>query len=176
MRGALLRIAGWAEAVLRPLFLACALLAALAATAIVGLIGASVAMRYFANAPFRFTEEAVGLLVTAAFFLALPLVTYRAEHVRVTVAVAALPEGARRVVQALAGLFGVAFCAWFVLLCLPWLGFALDRGIKTEVARLLLWPWMALLPVSLLLTGAAFVLRAVSPEPDPEPAPGARAP
>lgn len=153
------RVEGW----LRPVFVLLAVLAALAGTAIVGLLGASVVMRHLASAPFRFTEELVGLLVTAAFFLALPLVTLNAEHVRVRLLVAALPPGAQRVAAVAAGLLGAAFCLWFVRLCLPWLDFAMARGIRTEVARLLMYPWMALLPLSLLLTAVAFVLRAVAP-------------
>ena len=147
------------ERSLIPVFVAMAVLAATAGGLIVVLIGASVTMRYFAFAPFRFTEELVGLLMTAAFFLALPLVTLRAEHVRVLVLVSALRDGARRWVAALAGLFGAAFCLWFFVLCLPWMEFAYDRNIKTEVGRLLMYPWMALLPLSMLLTAIAFVVR-----------------
>jgi len=44
-------------------------------------------------------------------------------------------------------------------LCLPWLEFAFDRTIKTEVGRLLMYPWMAVLPLSMLLTGVAFLMR-----------------
>ena len=76
-----LAIANRIERLLAPVFVAMAVLAALAGGAIVILIGASVTMRYFAFAPFRFTEELVGLLMTAAFFLALPLATLRAKHV-----------------------------------------------------------------------------------------------
>ena len=135
-----------------------AVLAALAGAAIVGLIGASVAMRYFAFAPFRFTEELVGLLMTAAFFLALPLATLRAEHVRVLVVVSALPERARTWAGGLAAVFGAAFCLWFLALCLPWLEFAFDRNIKTEVGRLVMYPWMALLPLSMALSLVAFLV------------------
>lgn len=149
------RIAGW----LGPVFVGMAVLATLAGGTIVVLIGASVTMRYFAYAPFRFTEELVGLLMTAAFFLALPLVTLRAEHVRVQVLVSALPETIARWVAVLAGLFGTVFCLWFFWLCLPWLEFAFDRNIKTEVGRLLMYPWMALLPLSMLLTTLAFLVR-----------------
>lgn len=143
-------------------------LAATAGAVIVGLIGASVTMRYFAFAPFRFTEELVGLLMTAAFFLALPLVTLKAEHVRVLVLVSSLPGRAARLMAMLAGLFGAVFCVWFFVLCLPWLEFAIDRNIKTEVGRLLMYPWMALLPLSMLLTAAAFLIRAVNGEPPAE--------
>ena len=152
-----------AESFLTPLCVALAVLAALAGAAIVALIGASVAMRHLANAPFRFTEELVGLLMTAAFFLALPLVTLRAEHVRVQIALAALPERLRVPVSTLASLFGIVFCGWFVWLAWPWLDFAYARGIRTEVSRLLLYPWMALLPVSLGLTALAFAIRAAAP-------------
>jgi TRAP-type C4-dicarboxylate transport system permease small subunit len=150
-----------AEALLRPVFLALAVLAGAAGAAIVALIGASVTMRYVVGTPLRVTEELVGLLMTAAFLLALPLVTLRSEHVRIRIAVDALPSRLRPRAALLAGVLGVGFCAWFLALSLPWLGFALDRAIRTEVARLLLWPWMMLLPLSLALTGLAFALRAL---------------
>ena len=137
-------------------------LAAIAGVMIVTLIGASVTMRYLAYTPFRFTEELVGLLMTAAFFLALPLITLRAKHVRVLMLLAYLPERTKRPVNIMAGLFGLAFCLWFFALCLPWFEFAFDRKIKTEVGRLLMYPWMALLPISMLLSGLAFVLRGLS--------------
>ena len=145
-----------------PVFNAMALLAAVGGGAIVVLIGASVTMRYFAFAPFRFTEELVGLLMTAAFFLALPMATLRARHVRVLVLVTTLPARAARAAGVLAALFGAAFCLWFFVLCLPWLEFAIDRNIKTEVGRLLMYPWMALLPLSMALSMAAFLARGAS--------------
>lgn len=155
------RLGQRAEALLNPVFIAMAVLATVAGAAIVALIGASVIMRHVASAPYRFTEELVGLLMTAAFFLALPLVTFRAEHVRVTALVDALPPKLRRLLGPAVCVFGVLFCAWLLTLSIPWFDFAFARGIKTEVARLLLWPWMALVPVSLCLTAAAFVLRGV---------------
>jgi len=150
------------EDLLAPAFAAMAVLAALAGGAIVVLIGASVTMRYFAFAPFRFTEELVGLLMTATFFLALPLATLRAGHVRVLVLVSALPGKKARPFGILAALFGAAFCLWFLALCIPWLEFAFDRNIKTEVGRILMYPWMALLPLSMALSAAAFLLRGAS--------------
>ena len=145
---------------LTPLYRAMAVLAALAGAAIVLLIGASVTMRYFAFAPFRFTEELVGLLMTSAFFLALPLATLRAEHVRVLVIVSALPPRAAKWAGWLAALIGAAFCLWFLILCLPWMEFAFNRNIKTEVGRLLMYPWMALLPLSMGLSLLAFLASA----------------
>lgn len=152
--------------ILLPVFIGLAVLAAVAGAAIILLIGASVTMRYFAFAPFRFTEELVGLLMTAAFFLALPLVTLRAEHVRVLLFVSMLPPWAARAAGILAAFFGGSFCMWFLVLCIPWLEFAIDRNIKTEVGRLLMYPWMALLPLSMALSIVAFLLRGASAEMD----------
>lgn len=148
------------ERFLTLIFVVMAVLAAIAASMIIGLIGASVTMRYLAYTPFRFTEELVGLLMTAAFFLALPLVTLRAEHVRVQILVSSLQGPMRRWVGLLAGLLGAVFCLWFFALSLPWLEFAYMRGIKTEVGRLLMYPWMTLLTVSMFLTAVAFFVRA----------------
>ncbi len=152
------RIEGWVT----PVLVALAGLASVAGGAIVALIGVSVTMRYFAYTPFRFTEELVGLLMTAAFFLALPLVTLRAEHVRVLILVSSLPDRASRKVTVLAACFGAGFCLWFLALCLPWLEFAFQRNIKTEVGRLLMYPWMAILPLSMLLTMLVFLIRGLS--------------
>ena len=69
-----------------------AILASLASIMIIALIGTSVTMRYPAYAPFRFTEELVGLLMTASFFLALPIITLKAKHVRVLIVLSYLPE------------------------------------------------------------------------------------
>ncbi len=150
---------GRLEHAVAPLYRAMAVLAAVAGTAIVGLIGASVTMRYVTGTPFRFTEELVGLLMTAAFFLALPNVTLRGDHVRIRLVVSALPPTAQRWAGGVAALFGIVFCAWFALLAWPWLEFALARSIKSEAARLLLWPWMALLPLSFALTALALAIR-----------------
>lgn len=145
---------------LRKLFVALAVVATLAGVLIVALVGTSVTMRHIAQAPFRFTEELVGLLMTAAFFLALPLVTLNAQHVRVQILVTALPPRLQQWVSVVAAVLGVLFTAWFFWLCVPWFEFAYLRSIKTEVGRLLMYPWMAVLPISMLLTTLAFALRA----------------
>ena len=74
------------------------------------------------------------------------------------VLVRTLPEAAQRWIAGLAALFGAAFCLWFLMLCMPWMEFAFERNIKTEVGRLLMYPWMALLPLSMALSVVAFLL------------------
>ncbi len=150
------------EVFVTPIFRIMAILATIASVLIILLIGASVTMRYFTFTPFRFTEELVGLLMTSAFFLALPLVTMHGKHVRVLILVSSLPDRFKPWIAGLASLFGITFCAWFFLLCIPWLEFAYDRQIKTEVGRLIMYPWMSVLPMSMLLTIIAFIIRCVS--------------
>ena len=154
----MIRYEKWLES----LFVTMAVLGAASGVLIIGLIGASVTMRYLAYAPFRFTEELVGLLMTTAFSLVLPLITLRSNHVRVLMLFTYLPRHTKRVFNILSGVFGFAFCLWFFLLCLPWVEFTLDRKIKTEVGRILMYPWMALMPLSFLLTGLAFFIRGLS--------------
>ncbi|MGI9449219.1 MAG: TRAP transporter small permease subunit, partial [Geminicoccaceae bacterium] len=80
--GAMSAVALRAEQWMMPVFRGLAVLGAIAGGAIVLLIGISVAMRHVARTPLHVTEELVGLLMTSAFFLALPLVTLKADHVR----------------------------------------------------------------------------------------------
>lgn len=141
------------------LLAAMATLGALSASGIVLIIGASVSMRYFAFAPFSFTEELVGLLMTVSFFLALPLATIRSEHVRISVFIAALTEKHRSWATKISRILGAIFCVWLLILSIPWLEFAIERNIKTEVGRLLMYPWMLVIPVSVILTMIAFILQ-----------------
>ncbi len=137
-------------------------LAGAALAAIVGLILASVVMRRVVNAPLFYTEELVGLLLSASLFLALPMVTVQAQHVRVTFLVQALPAAGRTVLAWLAGAVTLGFCGWFLVEALPWLQFALDRRIKTDAASLLLAPWMAVPPLSIALCALLTVVRLFS--------------
>ena len=150
------------EVFVTPMFYFMAVLATIASVMIIILLVGSVTMRYLTYTPFRFTEELVGLLMTSAFFLALPLVTLHSKHARVLILISSLPDKIKPWVAGLASLFGVVFCAWFTLLCIPWLEFAYDRQIKTEVGRLIMYPWVSILPLSMLLTIIAFIIRCVS--------------
>lgn len=143
------------------LALALAGLSALGLATIVGLIITSVAMRKLLNAPLYFSEEIVGLLMSSCLFLALPMVTLRNSHVRVSVVASYLEKRNRTLhgaLSCLAALVGVACCTWLTIEAVPWLQFAIDLNLKTETSRVLLYPWMAALPVSVTLTGIIFLL------------------
>lgn len=141
------------------LALAMAALAAMAMTGIVAIIVTSVIMRRLSNTPLHITEEVVGLMLSASLFLGLPLVTLRGQHVRVSIVADALKARLGPQVRAAALLVGLAFFGWIILESIPWLEFAWKRNLKTETARLLLYPWMAALPLSLSLTWLVFLAR-----------------
>ena len=144
---------------LEGLALAMAVLAALCMVGIVALITTSVVMRRFAATPLHITEDVVGLLLSAALFLALPLVTLRSRHVRVSIVANALQARFSWAVHSAAMLVGLLFFGWIFIEALPWLDFAWRRNLKTETARVLLYPWMAVLPLSVGLTGVIFAAR-----------------
>ena len=137
-------------------------LSGLALAAIVGLIVASVVMRRMVGSPLFYTEEWVGLLLCTALFLALPMVTVRAQHVRVTLLAQAVGQRGREALAIAGGMVTLAFCAWYLVEAGPWLEFALKRGIRTEAAGLRLWPYMAVPPVSIALCALLVLTRMLS--------------
>ncbi len=134
----------------------------LALAAIVGIIVASVVMRRVVGSPLYYTEELVGLLLCASLFLALPMVTVKAQHVRVTFLASALGPRGRTALAVLASAVTLAFCGWYLIEALPWLEFAFKRNIRTEAASLRLAPWMAVPPVSVALCALLVLVRTAS--------------
>ncbi|MEW7006170.1 TRAP transporter small permease [Lentilitoribacter sp. EG35] len=137
--------------------LSCAVASALGMVAIVVIIVTSVMMRKFANTPIHITEEVVGLLLSVSLFLGLPMVTMKANHVRVGLLVDLFSGKLRQIVQIAALLVGLIFFGWLIIESIPWFEFAFKRNLKTETSRILLYPWMALMPFSLTLTGLIFL-------------------
>ncbi|SNS98621.1 TRAP transporter small permease [Tropicimonas sediminicola] len=158
---------------LRGLALACAIAASLGLAAIVCIISASVVMRKLGT-PLHVTEEVVGLLLSVSLLLALPMVTLRAQHVRVALLYNATRGAGRRALQVLGLVLSLVFFGWLMIEIVPWFEFAFDRNLKTQTSRLLLYPWMAVMPVTVALTMAILLARLTGllPEPQPEAQPG----
>ncbi|RYH11353.1 TRAP transporter small permease [Tropicimonas sp. IMCC6043] len=158
---------------LRGLAFACAIAASLGIAAIVCIITASVVMRKLGS-PLHITEEVVGLLLSVSLLLALPMVSLRSQHVRVALLVNAVGGPWLRALLGLGLLMTLFFFGWLMLDIIPWFEFAFDRNLKTQTSRLLLYPWMAVMPVTILLTMAILFARLVGllPEEKAEPQPG----
>lgn len=136
---------------LEKLALSCAIASALGMIAIVGLIVTSVLLRKFANTPLHITEEVVGLLLSVSLFLGLPMVTLQAKHVRVSLIADRLTGTADKLMKLAALAIAIAFFGWLLVETIPWFEFAFKRNIKTETTRILLYPWMALMPLSFVV-------------------------
>lgn len=143
------------------LTIALAFCACLCMAVIITLVTTSVILRRLVGSPLHITEDVVGLMLTAMLFLALPLVTLRSQHVRVSIAANALQRRFGTAVHLAAMFVGIVFFGWIFIKALPWLEFAWKRNLKSETARLLLYPWMVALPLSVGLSWVIFVARLV---------------
>ncbi len=158
---------------LRGLAFACAIAGSLGIAAIVCIISTSVVMRKLGT-PLHVTEEVVGLLLSVSLLLALPMITLRSQHVRVALLVNATRGVWLRGLRLLGLLLTLVFFGWLMLEIVPWFEFAYDRNLKTQTTRLLLYPWMAVMPVTVLLTMAILLARlfGILPEETEDERPG----
>ena len=146
---------------------ACAGVAALGIVTIIGFIATSVALRKFANAPLHMTEEVVGLLLSVSLVLGLPMVTLRSEHVKVSLLTGALGPAVRKWVAASGTVLSIVFFGWLLVESYDWLEFAYLLNLKTLTSRILLYPWMAMLPLSLIICTLILLARLAGILPEP---------
>ncbi|MCV6601716.1 MAG: TRAP transporter small permease, partial [Cohaesibacter sp.] len=112
----------------------------------------------FANTPLHITEEVVGLLLSVSLFLGLPMVTLQAKHVRVSLVADRFHGQQGKALNLIALIIAIVFFGWLLVETIPWFEFAFKRSIKTETARILLYPWMAMMPLAFIIT--LFILTA----------------
>lgn len=151
-----LRWADWAATGL-------AAVGAILAMLMAAFVALSSIMRYVIGAPFGFTEELVGLLFTAIVFTGLPVCTLRKSHLSVTILPDLLPPAGKRIMDGVAHAIVFGFCVWFGLLTFEYLQTTLALNARSSGSRLLLWPWVAVLPTACFLSGLAALIRIVVP-------------
>lgn len=136
-----------------------AVISALAIVSITSIICASVIMRRLANSPLFYAEELVGLLLAVTLFFALPLVTLRGDHIRVTLVANQLHKRGKAYLGLIGGLVALAFLGWLIFESVEWMAFAIRLNLKTEAASIPLVPWMAVVPFSLAITAFGVVVQ-----------------
>lgn len=144
-------------------------LSAAACSGILGLVLAAVVMRYALAAPFRFTEELAGLLLSVMAFCALPHAMAANANIRVTLLTDRLGGTARRLAWVLGQLVMVGFCAIFAHEAWGIAEFTLRLNLASEQARLPLGPFVLLMPAMLALTGGIAAWCALRPPPETRP-------
>ncbi|MFA3919531.1 TRAP transporter small permease [Ruegeria hyattellae] len=134
---------------------------------IIGFIATSVALRKLANTPVHMTEEVVGLLLSVSLLLGLPMVTLKSEHVKMSLLIAALDPAARKWVALTGTVLSIVFFGWLLVEAREWFEFAFQRNLKTLTSRILLYPWMAMLPLSLIICTLILLARIAGILPEP---------
>ena len=136
-----------------------AAISALAIGSITTIICVSVIMRRVANSPLFYAEELVGLLLAVTLFFALPLVTLRGDHIRVTLLANQFHKRGKTYLGLAAGLVVLTFLGWLIFESVEWMAFAIRLGLKTEATSIPLVPWMAVVPFSLCITAFGVVVQ-----------------
>lgn len=116
-------------------------------------------MRYVVGSPFRFTEELVGLLFSAMVFVLLPVGEIENRHIRVTVVTDLYSPFWRRFSELLSSVAVIVFAIVFSLISFDFTAMSYELGASSEMSAMLLYPWMALMPLSSALLGIAVVIR-----------------
>lgn len=150
------------------------LLAALGAACVAvmaALTVAAVVMRYGLGAPFRFTEELGGLMLVCAVFLGMPYVLATQVNIRVSLVSDRAPGPLRRLLWVLGQGVLIAFAAVFFRDMLADAQFTQRLGLRTEVARILLAPFVWVVVGAVGLVAAIAAWQALRPPPPPAAGP-----
>ncbi len=115
------------------------------------MILSSALLRYLAGAPLSFSDELAGLLFVTLAFTTFPEVLLRTEHINLTVLTDRFGPFLQRVCRFAAGVIFITFAVVFIYESWNFTDFSRQIESRTDVSGLLLWPWMALMPLSLSL-------------------------
>ena len=121
-------------------------LSSFAGFGIVAIVLLSVFQRYVLKSPLSFSEELVGLLLSSMLFLSLPYITNTDKHVKITLITDFLKK--KTWLTIIGYTINSIFSLWMLIETIEWMEFAIKLNLKTENSRLLLSPWMAVVPLS----------------------------
>ena len=124
-------------------------LAAVAMLLMTALVVVASAMRYLVGKPFAFTEELVALLYMTMVFLSIPIATVKRQHISVTLLSERALALLHRPFRLFAAVVMLVFNAWFSVIAFDFTAVSYGLNAKSEQVDILLWPWMALVPLSM---------------------------
>lgn len=140
---------------------------AIALLAMTALVVIASVMRYFVGKPFDFTEELVALLYMSMVFLAIPLVTLKQSHICVSVMPQRLQVALGGLLRAGSAVVMLAFCTWFTIEAYGYVEHSRRLHSRSEQVDFLLWPWMAVIPVTMGFVAIIVVLHVLRGSPPP---------
>ena len=119
----------------------------------------AVTMRYVFLSPVRFTDELIGLLFSAAVFLAIPYLFASDRNIRVSLIADALSGRAAAALNLVSNIAIIAFFLILGMLSFDFASFSHMIDARSDVARIPVAPWMALMPFSCFLTAFIVLLK-----------------
>tara|TARA_R110002020_G_scaffold37723_6_gene113829 strand:- start:321 stop:866 length:546 start_codon:yes stop_codon:yes gene_type:complete len=160
------RVILWVTRVLAGLGAAC--VAAMAALTVLAVV-----MRYAVGAPFAFTEDLAGLMLVSAVFLGMPYALATHAHIRVNLLHDRTRGRARRGLFVLGQVIFLVFAAVFFRGALADLNLTMMLELKTEVARIPLAPFVAMMVAGVAMSALVAAWQMLRPPPEGTGAPDA---
>ncbi|MDQ7729536.1 TRAP transporter small permease [Halomonas sp. SpR8] len=127
------------------------LLGVLSGVSMTALIFISTLMRYLGGRPLRFSDELAGLLFLSLTFLCLPHVLNKGRHIRIEILINLVPLGIAKVMDFIGVITLLTFCSIFAYESWNFMNFSFSLNSRTDISSILLWPWMAIMPFSMVL-------------------------
>ena len=162
------RIAGWIDLGLLWLTRALAALGAACVAGMATLVVSAVVMRYAVGAPFAQTEEVAGLMMVSAVFLGMPYVLATHGHIRVGLVYDHTSGWLRRLMWVLGQGVFLAFALIFLRDALADLRLTRMLNLRSEVGRVQLAPFVALMVAGVALAALVAAWQALRPPPAPK--------
>ena len=138
------------------------IMAALSGAAMAVPVVYSVFMRYVVGMPVRWTEELGGLITISLIFMSLPYLAMTKRHITVTLVVSWLPLPLQIVTSRVAAALVLLFSIVFGYLAFDFMLVSYHYGSRSSLSGLLLFPWMALIPLSCFLWGCISTMQLVT--------------
>lgn len=127
------------------------------------IIFVSTLLRYLAGQPISFSDELAGLLFLAMAFTTFPHVLNKSGHISLDLLTERMPLGMRKLCSLFAGSIFITFAITFSYQAWNFMEFSRLISSRTDVSGILLWPWMALMPISMILCIAVEIRKQLSP-------------
>lgn len=115
------------------------------------LIFISTFMRYLGGRPLRFSDELAGLLFLTLTFLCLPHVLNKGRHIRIEILINMVPAGVAKLMDFIGVITLLTFCSFFAYESWKFMDFSFSLNSRTDISGILLWPWMMIMPLSMVL-------------------------
>lgn len=144
------------------------IVAVFVAISMVTIIIASIFMRYVAGSPIRFAEELVGIAFACIVFMMIPTCEANGAHIRVDIIVSRLSVKWKKIAKSLDRLLLSIFCLAFAYLSFKFTHTSYIWDARASASGILLYPWMAVMPISCVLTVLVAVIHIRKPPAETE--------